>query len=57
MGKVGRPVAPPNTTLQVRLSDPLVEVIDRRAAAEGLTRSDILREAIAAHLGMDRVAS
>lgn len=57
MGKVGRPPEPPKTTLQVRLVNTLVEVLDQRAADQGLTRSDILRDAIAAHLGMDRAAS
>lgn len=44
------------TQTMVQLSDELLELLDRRAATRGLSRSQLVREAIEAHLSADREA-
>lgn len=40
----------------VQLSDELLSQLDARAAREGRSRSDLIREAVAAYLAADRAA-
>jgi metal-responsive CopG/Arc/MetJ family transcriptional regulator len=44
------------TQTLVQLSDDLLAQLDSRAAREGRSRSDLIREAIAGYLGADREA-
>jgi predicted transcriptional regulator len=42
------------TATMVQLTDELVELLDRRASRDGVSRSQIIRVAIEAYLGEDR---
>ncbi len=40
----------------VQLTDRLVRLLDQRAASEGTSRSQVIREAVEAHLAQDEAA-
>jgi predicted transcriptional regulator len=44
------------TQTMVQLTDELVELLDRRAASAGVSRSQLIRQAIEAYLNTDREA-
>lgn len=41
------------TQTMVQLTDRLVRLLDRRAASEGTSRSQVIREVVEAHLAHD----
>lgn len=49
-----RPMA--RTETLVQLTEPLLELLDRVAAEKGVSRSQLIREAVVAHLGAQRRA-
>jgi predicted transcriptional regulator len=44
------------TQTMVQLNDDLIKLLDRRAASDGVSRSQVIREAIEAFLASDRAA-
>ena len=42
------------TETLVQLTEPLIELLDRVAAERGISRSQLIREAVASHLGAER---
>lgn len=45
------------TQTMVQLNDELLALLDQRAAADGASRSHVIREAVVAYLDADRTAS